>query len=130
MLYLGIATDVLHALLMLSWIVGLPLLFWHRFPRLSVAYAAYSLLFIIVNQASRYIWGCCVFTVIAAWFYHQAGSPVTNEWFIVRAANVVLGLTIPHKGIKIATEVLVAISAIGTFFLYAKRKNRNNVAGE
>src|SRR5207253_2066867 len=25
--------DLLHALLMLAWVAGLPLLFWHRFPR-------------------------------------------------------------------------------------------------
>lgn len=122
MIYLAVMTDVLHALLMLSWIVGLPLLFWHHFPRLSVAYAIYSLLFIVVNLTSQHVFGCCVFTVIAGWFYQQAGWPVTNEWFIVRAANLILGLTIPHKGIKVATELMVAISAIGVLFLYVKGK--------
>jgi hypothetical protein len=120
MIYLAVLTDVIHALLMLSWIVGLPLLFWHRYPRLSVAYCIYSLLFIIVNQVSHYTFGCCVFTVIAGWFYQQAGWPVTNEWFIVRAANLILGLTIPHRGIKIATELMVALSAFGVLYLYAK----------
>lgn len=122
MLYLAVATDVLHALLMLSWIIGLPLLFWHRYPRLSVAYAIYSILFIIVNQVSHYVFGCCVFTIIAGWFYGQAHWQITNDWFIVRVTDFVLGLTIPHRGIKIATELMVAISAIGVLYLYAKGK--------
>src|SRR5271157_877496 len=122
MIYLAVLTDVIHALLMLSWIVGLPLLFWHRYSRLSAGYAIYSLLFIIVNLTSQHVFGCCIFTVIAGWFYQQAGWPVTNEWFIVRAANLILGLTIPHKGIKVATELMVAISAIGALFLYAKER--------
>lgn len=129
MTYLAVLTDVIHALLMLSWIVGLPLLFWHRFPRLSVAYCIYSLLFIVVNQVSQHVFGCCVFTVIAGWFYQQAGWPATNEWFIVRAANLVLGLTIPHKSIKIATEILIGISALGVLFLYLKGK-MNHVTRE
>ncbi len=127
MLYLAVLTDVIHAILMVSWVAGMPLLFWHRYKKLSVLYCIFSLCFIAVNQISHYTLGCCVFTTIADWFYHQAGSIAPDEWFTVRASRFIFGLTPSQRGIKILTEILVAFSAVGGIFLYIKRKN-NHVA--
>lgn len=127
MMFLAVATDVLHALLMASWIIGLPLLFWHRYPKLSLAYCIYCISFIIVNQVSHYTLGCCVFTTIADWFYHRAGSPMNGEWFVVRASQFVFGLAPSHRGIKMATEAVIVTAAIGQIYFYATRKNSQNV---
>ena len=128
MLYLAVLTDVIHALLMVCFVGGLPFLFWHRFPKGTTAYCIYCLAFIIVNQVSQYTLGCCIFTTIAGWFYHQANHAVSNEWFAVRAANFIFGLTPSHKTLNHITEFLVAIAAIGWLYLYIKRKK--NVTGE
>lgn len=122
MLYLAIATDVLHALLMLSWILGLPLLFWHRYPKLSLAYCIYCISFIIVNQVSHYTLGCCIFTTIADWFYAHAGQTMSDEWFAVRASQFVFGLAPSHRGIKMATEAVIVLAAIGQIYFYTKGK--------
>lgn len=126
MLYLAVVTDAFHAFLMAIWVIGLPLLFWHRYRSLSISYCLFSVAFIIVNQISHYTLGCCIFTTIADWFYHQAGQGAPEEWFTVRASQFVFGLTPSHRGIKIATETLIAVSAIGGIFLLYKR-NYNNV---
>jgi hypothetical protein len=122
MYYLAIATDALHAFLMVIWILGLPLQFWQRFNRLSLIYCIFSIVFIIVNQVSQYTLGECVFTAIANWFYSHSNSGSTNEWFIVRMTKFIFGLTPTHKSIKIATEVLIGISAVGGVFRLMKRK--------
>lgn len=124
MLYLAIATDVFHALLMVVWVVGIPLLFWRRYPRLSVAYCIFSALFIIVNQVSHYTLGRCVFTVIADWFYAHAGQPSSNEWFAVRISKMVFGCIPTHRGIKVVTQILIAIGAVGgIYYFYNSRKD-------
>lgn len=123
MQYVAGAIDVFHALVMVLWIAGLPLLFWHRYPKLSHAYFWYALIFIIINQVSRHYLGECILTTIARYCYSKNDNPIHNEWFVVRAAYFIFGLTPSHRGIKIATEVLVAIAAIGGLYsIYRKRK--------
>ena len=126
MLYLAVAVDCLHAFLMLVWVVGVPLLFWRRFRRLSVAYCLFSLVFIIINQVSSLTLGECIFTTIANWFYSQAGQNAPDEWFTVRLTRSVFGLIPTHRGIKLATEYFIAFSAIGG--MYTIYKERQDVA--
>lgn len=125
MLYLAVITDAFHALLMAMWVVGLPLMFWHRYRTVSIAYCSFSVAFIIVNQVSHYTLGECIFTTIADWFYHQAGQGAPDEWFTVRASRFIFGLTPSHRGIKILTEILIGFSAMGGIFFYLKRKQNN-----
>jgi hypothetical protein len=122
MLYLAVAIDTLHALLMVGWIVGLPLLFWRRWPKVSFVYCIFSIAFIIVNQVSHYTLGECVFTTIADWFYAHAGHNAPDEWFTVRMSRLVFGVVPSHRGIKVATEILIGISAVGGMLLFFKRK--------
>lgn len=118
MIYLqvAIAIDFLHALLMVVWVVGLPLLFWHRFPKLSLAYCAFSLAFIIVNQASQYFLGECIFTTLAGWLYAHTDAGAPQEWFTVRLALAIFGLIPTHRSIKLLTEILIGVSAIGGIY--------------
>ena len=121
MLYLAVMTDAFHALIMALWVVGMPLLFWHRYRKASLVYCIFCVAFIIVNQISHYTLGECIFTTIADWFYRKAGQGAPQEWFTVRASRLVFGLTPSHRGIKTLTEILIGISAVGGIFLFVKR---------
>lgn len=41
MYYIAVIVDVIRALAMIVWVLGLPLLFWHRYSSLSTTYALY-----------------------------------------------------------------------------------------
>lgn len=115
-LVLASAVDVLHALLMVAWVLGLPLLFWHRYPRLTRGYAIYALSFIILSQVSHYALGECFLTTLsrALWL---AGSPdpgaVAGEWFTVRLAYAVFRLSPSHRSIVYVSEALILLTAVG-----------------
>lgn len=126
MQYLGAFIDVFHALVMIVWIAGLPLLFWHRYPLLSKVYFWYALVFIIINQLSHYLLGQCILTSIASYFWSKSTGPSTQEWFSVRFAYFIFGLTPSHRGVKVATEILIAIAAIGG--LYSMYRKKHNVS--
>jgi len=123
----AIATDLIHALLMVAWILGLPLLFWHRFPKLSVSYCVFSLAFIIVNQASQYFLGECVFTTIAVWLYTHTNVGAPQEWFTVRLAQAIFGLIPTHRSIKLLTEILIGVSAVGGIYSLFGRKHNDSL---
>lgn len=123
MQYLGALIDIFHALLMTAWIVGLPLLFWHRYPKVSISYAFFSLAFIVVNQLSHYLLGECVLTTIATFFWQKGNVNSPHEWFSVRLAYSIFGLTPTHNGIKLVTKILITIATVGgMFLLFRKRK--------
>ena len=113
MLYLAVITDIIHSLLMLAWMIGLPLLFWHKYAKLSLVYCIFCVTFIIVNQISHYTLGECVFTTIANHFYSAAHHGAPNEWFTVRLTRLVFGLIPTHRSINVATQILIVISAVG-----------------
>jgi len=123
MLYLAVAIDVLHAMLMVAWVLGIPLLFWHRYKKLSMAYAIFSLAFVIVNQVSHYTLGVCIFTTIADFFYRQAGQVAPEEWFTVRLSKWIFGLTPTQRSVKMATEFLICLSALGGMYFLFRKKN-------
>ena len=125
---MAVVTDAFHALLMAMWVIGLPLMFWHRHRTVSVAYCLFSVIFIIVNQVSHYTLGECIFTAIANWFYNRAGHGAPDEWFTVRASRFIFGLTPSHRGVKILTEILIGISAVGGIHFYLRKKH--NVFGK
>jgi hypothetical protein len=115
---LGAAVDVAHALFMAAWVLGLPLLFCHAQPRLRRAYALYAVAFIALNLASRAVLGECFLTALARACWERAaergsGVPVSQEWFSVRLAEAVFRMTPTHGGIKIGSEALILVTAIG-----------------
>ncbi len=112
---LGAAVDFLHALLMAAWILGLPLLFWHRWPRLSRDYAVFAIAFIVVNQISYALLGECFLTTLSRAFWERSSvaAPVSNEWFTVRLSQAIFRLTPSHRAVKLATEGLILATAVG-----------------
>jgi hypothetical protein len=128
--YIAVSIQVFHALVMVIWILGLPLLFWHRYPKLTIGYACFAIVFIIINQVSHYTLGECVLTTAERWCWkHSLQHEPTEQWFSVRFAQFIFGLTPTHRDIKIASEVLIAISAAGgSFFVYKKFNLRKAVS--
>jgi hypothetical protein len=123
------AVDAFHALLMVLWVAGLPLLFWHRWRRATVAYGVFALLFAALNQGSNALLGECFLTTLARALWRRAGQPPAgvDEWFTVRFANAVFHLTPSHRSIKLVTEALIVATAAGT--LYAMHRLRKHAKG-
>jgi len=122
--------DLLHALFMVAWVVGLPLLFWRRWPRLSRAYAIFALVFVALYQTSRWIWGVCFLTVISRWLWEHPSSsgqslPPSDEWFTVRLSQAVFHMAPSHRAIVWVGYALVVVTAIGMLWsLRAARRER------
>jgi hypothetical protein len=122
---LGPVLDATHAALMVAWILGLPLLFWHRWPRLTRAYGIYAVVFVVVSQVSHYMLGECFLTTLArhAW---TAGTSQrlrgADEWFTVRFAELVFRLTPSHRVIVLGWEALVVVTAVGVLFSVRRQR--------
>jgi hypothetical protein len=83
--WLGSSVDFVHAALMLLWGVGLPLLFWHRVPSLSRAYAWFALGFIAASVVSHFALGECVLTTLSRRLWALGGGyrdevPFVGKW--------------------------------------------------
>lgn len=118
---LGACIDFFHALLMAAWVLGLPLLFWHRWPRLTRAYTFYAVGFIVANQISHALLGECFLTTLArtCWLREPrsgGSTPAYDEWFTVRIAEAIFRMTPSHASIKLVSEGLILITAIGVGF--------------
>jgi hypothetical protein len=110
--------DLLHAALMAAWILGLPLLFIPRWTAWRRAYCFYAIAFIAINLASRALLGECFLTTLSRACWQAAAmrgghATVPHEWFTVRIAEAVFRLTPSHRGIKLVSEVLIFITALG-----------------
>jgi hypothetical protein len=107
--------DFIHALTMLAWFVGLPLLVWRKYPRLTRAYALYALAFVVLSQLSYWVLGECFLTTMArtAWESQPVGTapPDVEEWFTVRIARGVFGATPSHRSIVWLSEAAVVVTA-------------------
>lgn len=124
---LGAAVDLVHALAMAAWALGLPLLLWHRWPRLTRAYCYYSIFFVAVLLVSQAALGECVLTTLSRAFWQRAqpeGAQASGEWFTVRLAQAIFDLTPSHLAVKRASEVLSALTAVGV--LVSLRRLRQN----
>jgi hypothetical protein len=123
---LGSMVDVVHALLMATWVLGLPLLFIRRWPSLTRAYGIYAISFILVSQLSQLALGECFLTTIARalWQRSSSGVPIdTNDWFTVRIAKWVFELTPSHRAISLVSELLILLTAVGALLMVRQRRS-------
>jgi hypothetical protein len=113
---LASAVDLLHALFMVAWVAGLPLLYFRRYPRATRAYALYAIVFIVLNQLSKVLLDECFLTTLARRLWEQGGLPpgaAPGEWFTVRLSLAVFRMAPSHKAITVASEILIFASAVG-----------------
>jgi hypothetical protein len=104
-------------------VVGLPLLVWHRWPRLSRAYAVYAIAFVVLSQASRLAIGECFLTTFARALWEHPGAPPfepSHEWLTVRLARAVFRMAPSHRSIVVVSEALAVVTAAGV--LYSMRR--------
>jgi hypothetical protein len=124
---LALAIDFVHALAIFLWVVGLPLLVWHRWPRLSRAYAIYAVAFVVVNLGSRWLLGECILSTVARWVWVEGQPPPDyGEWFTVRFSRAVFGASPSHGDIVVATKALIFVTALGV--LVSLRKSRGRLS--
>jgi hypothetical protein len=129
---LAVATDLLHAMLMGVWVIGLPLLVWHRWPSVTRAFAVYAILFVAASQASRWLLGECFVTTIALFFWEHVPSsaPVSKEWFTVRLAQAVFHSSPSHRAVVLASEAaVVATAAMATWSLQVTGRTKRSPKG-
>jgi hypothetical protein len=129
---LGAGIDFFHALLMTTWVLGLPLLFSHR-PRWTRVYSIYAIAFIAVSQLSRALLGECFLTTLAraCWDHAPPSSgaqPISGEWFTVRLAQAVFRMTPTHRSITMISEALILVTAAGMLISLRRHRTRTSHA--
>lgn len=125
---MGAIVDAIHALLMVVWVAGLPLLFWHRWIKLTKIYATFAIVFIILSQGSHYLLGECFLTRMARYFWLSSGESVSDEWFTVRFAKTVFNLIPTHREISIAFEIGMLLTIAGNLYIFYKKDRKVSVA--
>jgi len=122
---LASVVDFVHAMLMAAWVLGLPLLFWHKHPRATRWYATYAVSFIVLYQGSRIFLGECFLTSLSRLLWESGGArPASspNEWFTVRVAMAIFHLAPSHHAVTIARQILIFATAVG--MLVSMRRHR------
>ncbi|MEB2310432.1 MAG: hypothetical protein OZ921_01130 [Sorangiineae bacterium] len=124
--------DALHALAMIVWVLGLPLLFWHRYPKWSRAYVVYALAFVVVTRLSHSALGECVLTTGARELRHRGGTGFgDHSSFMVRLVNGVAGLRFTEESAILVWEWSVFMVSAGVlvhFYLERRRRQREGRA--
>jgi hypothetical protein len=115
---LGASVDAVHALAMLLWGLGLPLLVWHRFHGLSRAYMWFATAFVTVSVASQWLLGECVLTTVARMFWQEGGGYRDGIPFTALLANTVAGFSPSQRHVVLAWEVAVVATSIGTLWCW------------
>lgn len=108
-------TDFVHALLMVVWVAGLPLLIWHGRPALSRAYVRYAVAFVVLSQTSQWLLGECFLTTLtrAAWNAGGGFDPADRTWFTIRVAEAVFRMRPSERAVSIVFEALVLVTGLG-----------------
>jgi len=124
---LSAAVDALHALAMVAWVLGLPLLFWHRWPRLSRLYVIFSLAFVVITRVSHEILGECVFTTLSRDLWNASGLAQRGHLsFTVRIVNAVAGIRFTEHSAVLLWEAAVFVCSVGMlwYLLGTQRRRR------
>ena len=126
---IGASIDFFHALSMAAWVLGLPLLFWHRWPRLTQIYAIYAIGFVAINLLSDVLLGECFLTTLARAAWESNPPPLSREWFTVRMAEAIFRLTPSHQVIKLVSEGLILLTAAGVAYRSIVRHRATTPSG-
>lgn len=120
-------TDFVHALFMVLWVAGLPLLFWYGRPAWTRAYVRYAIAFVVLSQGSQWLLGECFLTTLtrAAWNAGGGFDPADRTWFTIRVAEAVFRMRPSERAVSIAFEALVLVTSIGVLaHLHRHRTSR------
>ena len=128
---LAAIVDAVHAISMVVWVLGVPLLLIHRWPRATRAYAVYSVTFAILSEGSQALGGECFLTSISRWLWQHQTTEIRSlpdEWFTVRLAKLVFGFIPTHHAIADASKALIVLIGVGVLFTMARERARRRRA--
>lgn len=117
---LAMAVDLAHVAVMLTWGLGLPLLLWHRFERLSRLYTLFAALFVVSSVASHYALGECFLTTLARSLWAASGNWRDTVPFTMILTNAVAGVRPSTRGAVLAWELAVLITSLGSLWSWRK----------
>ena len=115
---LAATVDAIHALSMVVWGLGLPLLVWHRYRRLSRAYMVFTIAFVAISVGSHAFLGECVLTTWARQLWLAGGGYRDGVPFTAHLASVVAGLHPERREVVLAWELAVGLSSVGTLWCW------------
>jgi hypothetical protein len=113
---LAIVVDLTHATAMLLWGLGLPLLFWHRFERLSHAYSIYAIVFVVTTVASHLAMGECFLTSLARTLWLASGHARDTVPFTVIVTNTIAGFRPSSRSAVLLWEAAVLVTSLGSWW--------------
>jgi len=108
--------DLVHAIVMAVWVLGLPLLFYRRWPGATRLYGIYAVVFVVGTRVSHWVLDECVLTTLARHVSVLGTAASSDEWFTVRFVQLVFGMTPPHRLIAWVSEGLVLATALGVLW--------------
>jgi hypothetical protein len=126
---LAASVDVVHALAMLLWGFGLPLLFWHRFPRLSRGYMWFSVTFILVSVISHVGLGECALTRLARELWNRAGTARDETPFLSLLVNRIAGFRPSDRQAVWVWEAAVLVTSVGGLRHWRRAQPRSTLKG-
>lgn len=125
--FLSGGVDLIHAAAMIVWVLGLPLLFWHRWPRLSRTYIIYALVFVVITRVSHEILGECFLTTVSRELWNASGLATRgHSSFTVRFVNAVAGIRFTEHTAVLLWEASVFVCSAGMlWYLHSMRRKRH-----
>lgn len=124
----AVVSDFVHIALMAIWALGLPLLVWHRWPRLSVAYTLYAIAFVVVSQLSHHVLGECFLTTLSRDLWLAAGDGADGT-FTGRLVNSVAGIRPARESVVFAWESAIVITSIAVCWSLFQHHRRSKGSG-
>jgi len=120
--------DLVHALSMLVWGLGLPLLAWHRFPRLSRAYMWFAIAFVLTSVLSHAVLGECALTTMARWLWHASGRARDSAPFMTLLVNNIAGIRPSNRSVVHVWELAVLATSVGSLWCWARTSRKSYAA--
>jgi hypothetical protein len=118
------AVDLTHAAAMLAWGLGLPLLFWHRFEKLSHYYTMFAVLFVVSTVASHLAFGECFLTRLARTLWLASGATREAAPFTVVLTNTIAGIRPSTRSAVLVWELAVLLTSFGSLWSWRKAQAR------
>jgi hypothetical protein len=122
----AMTVDVAHALAMLVWGLGLPLLVWHRFERLSHLYTLFAAVFVVSSVGSHWALGECFLTTLARSLWNAAGAWRDSVPFTVTLTNTIAGIRPSTRSAVVAWEIAILATSVGSLWSWRKAKRRRS----
>jgi hypothetical protein len=125
---LAMFVDMVHALAMLLWGAGLPLLVWHRYERISHLYTLFAALFVTLSVSSHWTLGECFLTTLARTFWRSSGGWRDAVPFTVVLTNLIAGVRPSTQTAVLVWEIAILATSLGSLWSWRKAHRRRSAS--